>query len=264
MRVANSPPKGLPTTFPRITIFPNGDPSYPDPPDPTTKPTSRPTSSACKSSAVASCTKTIVKITEKFDGASSSSVTTSTVTNCRTITQCSGTPTTVLTTTATTITSIPQCSPGGACSGASCNAAREISDVSRDRMKYSKRAANGTIDYMAWARELVEQEKNGTLSARDVRGPGVGSWDLFYSMLAKDPATGVLDLYSQFGGTNTAVDEVRLYGPQVNGLVQGLYGCTSIIAVTNLGKEISVPGPSLLVSPPRLVIVQCRRLDLVI
>lgn len=98
-----------------------------------------------------------------------------------------------------------------------------------------------TIDNpIEYASRLEAADNNLTISERDIQGPGTGNWGDFYNGVANNGATERLDIQSDNIDVSSAARSthrfVRFDGTAKNALVQGLYGCTSVIVIGHKGK----------------------------
>lgn len=91
---------------------------------------------------------------------------------------------------------------------------------------------------MAYGSRLAPQDHNGTVVARNVYLPNSdpgGTWANFYGSLFGDDDTLTLDISRKDSGY-TSFEQLTLSDQPRNVLIQGLYGCTSIIVISHRGK----------------------------
>lgn len=162
-------------------------------------------------------------VTSVFPDEDSSTVSTSTTSSCYTVTACTGSATTVKTTTSTATTVQRYCEPTSC--GSACNAAKRRGGVVPTGVP--------KLDDL----ENQFETSNLTVIERDLPSPGTGDWSGFYGTLKSDPNTYVIDNDAGVDGTKTALYQVAWGKKKQNILVQDLYGCIAVIAVSHRGKR---------------------------
>lgn len=195
-------------------------------------------SSTCSSTTVTDCTIDVYESTTYFvtDGSTTSVVSTSTSSDCSTITSCSATPTTVYTTSATSTTSSTTtedvCSPD-TCNGAACAAKRAMATRAPLPPTYPYPELNPE-DFFPYLNSTPDDRHS--LRQRDVPTAGSGDWSGFYNSLKTQSNSVVMDIFNGVMGTQTAVEYVPFNTAAQNIVIEGLYGCTSVIIVDHRGK----------------------------
>lgn len=184
-------------------------------------------SNTCSRTTISSCAATVFVTTTVFSDLSSTTTKSTTRSSCATITACNGVGTTSTTTVSTSTTV-----DGPLCAITSCLGCSMM-----------KRATNS--DVVPRAEKLTDYGSrlhtfydNYTVFERDVRGPGQGDWDDFYTAVASDPNTAILNIQGTILQPSTWISRIFADTPQ-NILVRGLYGCTSVVAVSHRGKHYS-------------------------
>lgn len=84
---------------------------------------------------------------------------------------------------------------------------------------------------------MAYEQSNRSLFERNIDiGPGTDNWDDFYAAVRNSPNTFELDINEEFGGLISTTGLTNFAQGKKNVLIQGLYGCTSVIAVSHRGK----------------------------
>jgi hypothetical protein len=84
---------------------------------------------------------------------------------------------------------------------------------------------------------------NKTFAKRDLIPPGSGAWKGFYDAIKA--SANVVTVRNSQGvmGTESSVEITNFNTAPQNVLIEGLYGCTSVIAVSHRGMSLFVHSP---------------------
>ncbi len=171
-------------------------------------------------------------ITSVFPDQSTTETSTSTTSTCYTVTACTGSATTVSTTASSTTTIQSLCARSNCGAEGACPATKRARDVMPTTTPIS---------------ETGQLQGNFTLSKREFPPPGTGDWNDFYQNLLEQPntikvnnlrTTEVLEQGLVIEDSLSAVSTMTFDPRPGNIVVEGLYGCTAVIAVSHLGKRI--------------------------
>ena len=161
-------------------------------------------------------------VTSVFPDRQSTSTSTSTSTTCYTLTACTGSATTVSKTTSTITTLENVCAKSNC--GAACARRRAIE--------------TGVPKYDMLGGPQTELDNiNSTIARRQIPRPGTGDWSAWYGALKRSQGSVVIDNLVGVLGSNTAAEQIKFEADPRSIVLEGLHGCTAIIAVSHLGKH---------------------------
>lgn len=215
------PPAGLPTPFPPITVEPDGDPTYES-----TEPT-KSSASTAKSCSTETATKITYYVSYATDSSGLTIATETYSTYSSQVTGCTVSGTVATSTTAAGYAFY--CTPG---SCANCNARRDIATATSATAIPSSPVKEGAV------KNLIHYARNLTLDERDIP--------------SELNADGIAELYSDVKSASNTIqvtlDTTTLRGisssrfsyfdaSELNIMVRGLRGCTSIVVVSRLGES---------------------------
>ncbi|KAH6632898.1 hypothetical protein C7974DRAFT_433112 [Boeremia exigua] len=185
--------------------------------------------SCSTSSRYRTCTTKLIVSKTVFPDADSTATTTSTSSTCYTVTACTGSQSAFTTTTQTTTTVEDLCAPT-AC-GNACGPVKRNMGVIPTAVPQLDDSGVLHIGSMSSNSALAKR----AISKRDIPLDDTGDWANYYRTLKADPNTFVIDNYAQTGGTLASWVRYKWGNSPINVIVQDLYGCIAVIAVSQLG-----------------------------